>query len=313
MDSSIFVPPEYTPESLSQEEQANLAQELDYKKFEIKLREKLETLKVDEIRAANREGTFDQLLQSKIDEVLVSYSSGAQEKMRQKFDVEEAKAILSGIEMQRSKSMEEAFKNIAEVRGQTLDAKDVNELAASVGTGLIEACGILTSNIKNKGGESPTETTKKTEDPKCPVDNLYAFGKQISSYAKDAGGNFKDNLLKFGNAVTSKLTGAFGSVKNSAVKAGNTVISGLVGSGILTGTVGGGTLALGPVGILIIVIAVVTLGVVLTLIGAILGTYLIIKRNPHVQGMAKAYYMSHGFALGWFYVIYYMFARLSKS
>lgn len=312
MDSSIFVPPEYTPENLSQEEQANLAQELDYKKFEIKLREKLETLKIDEIRAANREGTFDQLLQSKIDEVLVSYSSGAQEKMRQKFDVEEAKDILSGIEMQRSKSMEEAFKNIAEVRGQTLSAKDANELAASVGIGLIEACGILTSNTKIKGGESPTETKKETEKtPTCDIKNLYAVGKQISSYVKDARGNLKNRLVNFGNAVTSKLSGAFDNVKSGAVKAGNTVISGLVGSGILTGTVGGGTLALGPVGILIIVIAVVTLGVVLTLIGAILGTYLIIKRNPHVQGMAKVYYMSHGFALGWFYVIYYMFARLS--
>lgn len=312
MDSSIFVPPEYTPENLSQEEQANLAQELDYKKFEIKLREKLETLKIDEIRAANREGTFDQLLQSKIDEVLVSYSSGAQEKMRQKFDVEEAKDILSGIEMQRSKSMEEAFKNIAEVRGQTLSAKDANELAASVGIGLIEACGILTSNTKIKGGESSTETKKETEKtPTCAIENLYAVGKQISSYVKDARGNLKNRLVNFGNAVTSKLSGAFDNVKSGAVKAGNTVISGLVGSGILTGTVGGGTLALGPVGILIIVIAVVTLGVVLTLIGAILGTYLIIKRNPHVQGMAKVYYMSHGFALGWFYVIYYMFARLS--
>src|SRR5690606_34777962 len=150
---------------------------------------------------------------------------------------------LSGIEMQRSKSMEEAFKNIAEVRGQTLSAKDANELAASVGIGLIEACGILTSNIKIKGGESPTETkitteTKKNE-PTCHLKNLYAVGKQISSYTRDAGKNFTNRLVNFGNAVTSKLSGAFGNVKNSAVKAGNTVISGLVGSGILTGTVGG--------------------------------------------------------------------------
>ena len=314
--SEIYIPPEYNIQEISQNEAQIIADELKIKEFEVKLKENLEKITIDQIRQANRNDEFDNLLLSILDNTLSTYNKSEQTFFKNKYTIDEIKGLLTSIQFSKAENTIDAIKTVNEARKLDLSQNDIVELANSFNTSFELMCDVVVGGADSSSFES--DLTKKSEKKmfKSGCDAI-SITKAIKGHAARKIFNSKNkekiiqNATNFKNSVSGTGKKIFSSITSNVKNATGTVISGLTTTGILTGGVGGGTIALGPVGLVILIVILVTIGVVLTLIGAILGTYLIIKRNPHVQGMVKVYYMTHGFTLGWFYVIYYLIAYFS--
>ena len=65
--------------------------------------------------------------------------------------------------------------------------------------------------------------------------------------------------------------------------------------------------------IFIVVLAVLTFGIMLTITGGIWAMALILKRNPDVKGISRIYLIMYAISLNWIYVIYHAFKYGFKS
>lgn len=119
--------------------------------------------------------------------------------------------------------------------------------------------------------------------------------------------------------VTSHVTNVVSTVSNVGATLSTATNAGSVATQVSAATMGtlatGGavtaTVPLGwPVALIVIGIILAALGTIITIIGCILGAYLIIRRNPQAIGLNKAYLIAHGATLNWFYIGYYLLKRL---